>query len=247
MRSCRQRCLLNCALTGVGMMVAVIPSLVFATAATALAPFDGTTSFPDIHSSSDPEEFSWEVALAEDQQLEAVDDQIARVRYADGHTAFVITAEPAHDVDGSAVPTSLVVSGENVLTLLVHHRAGDPADGGAPFAYPITNGLGWEGGFSTVLIKGPPDEQELREERERIERERSEKPEALNGCVVPRLKGKSLKASKRRLRDAGCRVGRVTRLPRVTAGRGRVVGQSPAPGTMRAHGSVVRVTVGPGS
>ncbi len=182
--------------------------------------------------------------LAEEQQLEAEDDQTARVSYASGRTAFVITAEEAHDADGSIVPTSLVVSGEDVITLLVHHRAGDPAAGGTPFTYPVSNGSGWEGGFSTVIVKGPPDDQELREERERIERERSGKSDALKGCSVPRLKGKSLKASKRRLREAGCRVGKVTRLAGVTAGSGRVVGQSSVPGTKRAQGSVVRVTLG---
>ncbi len=232
------------ALTVVGMILAGVVALAPTSASAALPPFNGLTSFPTIQSPADPEEFSWRVTLSEEQQLEAVDDKTARVRYADGHTAFVITAEPAHDADGSTVPTSLVVSGVDVVTLYVHHRAGDPAANGAPFAYPIINGLGWEGGFSTVVIKGPPDDQELREERERIERERSGKPEALKGCAVPRLKGKSLKASKRRLREAGCRVGKVTRLAGATAESGRVIRQSPAPGTMRVQGSVVRVTLG---
>jgi hypothetical protein len=213
-------------------------------ASAALPPFNGLMSFPTIQGLADPEEFSWRVTLAEEQQLEAVDDQTARVRFTDGPTAFVIIAEPAHDADGSTVPTSVVVSGEDVVTLLVHHRAGDSAVGGAPFTYPVSNGPGWEGGLSTVIVKGPPDDQELREERERIERERSEKPDALKGCSVPRLKGKSLKASKRRLRGTGCRVGKVTRLAGATAERGRVVGQSPAPGAKRAQGSVVRVTLG---
>lgn len=223
----------------VGMILIGVAGLAPTSALAALPPFDGSMSFPKIQEPTDPEEFSWTVTLAEEQQLEAVDDQTARVRYTDGPTAFVINAGSAHDADGSTVPTSLVVSGEDVVTLLVHHRAGDPATGGTPFTYPVSNGPGYVVGPSTVIVKFPPNDQELLDEGERLGQ-----PDALKGCSVPRLKGKSLKASKQRLREAGCRIGKVTRLAGVAAERGRVVGQSPAPGTKRAQGSVVRVTVG---
>jgi hypothetical protein len=132
-------------------------------------------SFPTIHGPSDPEEFSWEVILAEGAYLESVDDQTAEVYYENGHPAFGIDAEPAHDAVGTTVPTSLEVSEGDVITLVVHHRAGNPT-AGAPFTYPILEGQGWEGGYFTEIVKGPPDEQELREERERIAREGSKAP-----------------------------------------------------------------------
>jgi hypothetical protein len=125
----------------------------------AIPPYDGDMSFPMINGPTDPEEFSWEVVLGEDQELESIDDQHAQVFYTEGHhPAFDIFATASHDADGSSVPTSLSVSGGDVITLTVHHRAGDPAKGGAPFDYPINAGRGWEGGFTTQIVAGPPAE-----------------------------------------------------------------------------------------
>ena len=53
----------------------------------------------------------------------------------DERLAFTINAGLAHDAEGSNVPTSLGVSEGNILTLTVHHRAGNPAASGAPFVY----------------------------------------------------------------------------------------------------------------
>jgi hypothetical protein len=60
-------------------------------------------------------------------------------------------------------------------------------------------------------------------------------------CVVPELTGKSLKAAKKRLNKAGCKLGEVRR--RKTKGR-RVRKQSPRPGTVLAPGSKVNVKIG---
>jgi hypothetical protein len=151
----------------------------------AIPPYDGAMGFPMINGPADPEEFSWEVVLGEGQGLESIDDQHAQVYYTKGHhPAFGISAVAAHDADGSSVPTSLSVSGGDVITLTVHHRAGDPAKGGAPFDYPIVAGSGWEGGFQTVVVSGPPGEQELREQRE--EGERRERQESVSLVAVAR-------------------------------------------------------------
>jgi hypothetical protein len=179
--------------------------------ADSLPPFDGGMSFPQIKSSSDPQDFSWQVILYEGQVLEQMDDQTALVYYERDHEpAFTINATLAHDAIGTNVPTTLAVSEGDVITLTVHHRDGNPLAGGAPFAYPITAGSGWEGGFQTVVITGPPDEAELRALREQHEREAQEatpyQGEA-EACIVPRLKGKSLKAAKTQLRLAHCRLG----------------------------------------
>jgi hypothetical protein len=139
--------------------------------------FDGTMTFPMIDGPEGPEEYSWMVSLAEGQELESIDDQHAEVYYANGHhPALGISAELAHDASGSNVPTTLSVSDGDVITLTVHHRAGDPAADGAPFKYPIVGGQGWEGGFQTVIVSGPPDEQELREQRNERERKEGQGP-----------------------------------------------------------------------
>jgi hypothetical protein len=61
-------------------------------------------------------------------------------------------------------------------------------------------------------------------------------------CAVPKLRGKTLKAAKRALHAAGCKLGKVSRA--VSATPGRVVGQKPKPGRRLPAGSAVAVTVG---
>ncbi len=63
-------------------------------------------------------------------------------------------------------------------------------------------------------------------------------------CVVPRLKGKKLRPSKRKLRAGGCRVGKVRKGKGVKARTGKVVKQSPKPGKILAPGSRVNVKLG---
>lgn len=219
--------------------------------AAALPEFTGLLTFGSIQAPSDPEEFSWEVTLGKDQSLKSIDSRNAEVVYEDGTTAYTIQAEAASDAVGSTVPTSLSVSDGDVITLIVHHHAGNPAAGGAPFVYPIVAGAGWEGGFRTGIVVGPKDQQELKEEEERIAREKQEALErewarerAPSGCLAPKLKGRSLKASKRLLENAECLIGRVRKLKGVTVRTGKVVGQSPKPGTQLAPWARVKVTLG---
>jgi hypothetical protein len=122
--------------------------------------YDGLMQFGNITDPSGPEDFSWEVELGPEQELQAIDDQEAAVFYTDlEHTrAFTIEAVAAHDAIGTSVPTTLAVVGPNTITLTVHHQEGNPLAGGAPFDYPITAGAGWEGGFVQVELKGPPGE-----------------------------------------------------------------------------------------
>ena len=206
--------------------------------------------FPYIQDPWGPEDFSWKVLLPEGQALEQIDDQSALVYYVrDHYPAFSITAEAAHDAVGTNVPTTLSVTGSDVITLTVHHRAGDPKAGGTPFDYPIVAGQGWEGGFQTEIVKGPPDEAELREEQEREEREEREAQAewpgvASKNCLVPRLEGKSLRASKRRLARTGCGVGKVTLRRGVKRNQARVVGQSPRPGVALDSAASVDLVLG---
>jgi beta-lactam-binding protein with PASTA domain len=65
-------------------------------------------------------------------------------------------------------------------------------------------------------------------------------------CTVPKLKGKSLKASKKKIKATYCKVGKVTKKKGARASIGKVVGQSRKPGTVLAAGTVLKVTLGKG-
>jgi hypothetical protein len=62
-------------------------------------------------------------------------------------------------------------------------------------------------------------------------------------CVVPNLKGKTLKAAKKRVRKAGCKVGKVKRRADVSAKTGKVVKQGPKPRKVLAPGAKVNFTL----
>jgi beta-lactam-binding protein with PASTA domain len=61
---------------------------------------------------------------------------------------------------------------------------------------------------------------------------------------VPRLIGLKVGVAKRRIRRARCRVGTVRRVRSRRTLRGRVVRQSPRPGTVRRVGFHVNIWVG---
>lgn len=62
-------------------------------------------------------------------------------------------------------------------------------------------------------------------------------------CLVPALKGKKLKAAKKKIRAAGCKVGKVTKRKGATAANGKVVGQGPKAGKLVAAGTAVKLTL----
>jgi hypothetical protein len=146
-------------------------------------------SFDDLHGPEDPEEFSWEVNLGEEEELQQVDERTAAVFYEDGTQAFTIKAVAAHDAEGTPVPTTLAVTQPNIFTLIVDHRDG-------PFVYPVTAGEGWEGGNRT-------------EPAVILEPNREGPPPSPPTCVVPDLTGRSLRASRRLLHQSHCRLGAV--------------------------------------
>ncbi|HET7120497.1 MAG TPA: IPT/TIG domain-containing protein [Solirubrobacterales bacterium] len=63
-------------------------------------------------------------------------------------------------------------------------------------------------------------------------------------CVVPNLQGKKLKAAKKKLHKALCKVGKVKLKKGVTAKSGKVVKQGPKAGKQLAPGTKVNVTLG---
>lgn len=66
---------------------------------------------------------------------------------------------------------------------------------------------------------------------------------AYKGCKVPQLKGKKLKAAKKKIRKANCKLGKVKKLDGATAATGKVSKQSPKPGKILAPGAKVKVTL----
>lgn len=202
-------------------------------AAETYPPWDGTPLFARIASPAEPEEYIREVHLHEGQRLELINEHEAAVTYEEeGRLSYPIAAPQAHDVVGSTVPTSMRVTGANLVTFTVHHRAGNPAEGFLPFVYPILPGPGWSGGFHTTEGLIPPQETPP-----------PATAPASPTCIVPRLKGSSLEGARRRLRSAGCRVGAVTRHRGGEAKVARVVGQHPAPGGTVPLQSPVAVTL----
>lgn len=64
------------------------------------------------------------------------------------------------------------------------------------------------------------------------------------GCTVPKLRGKKLKAAKAGAKAADCKLGKVAKRKGATARTAKVVAQKPKPGTVAAPGTAVKVTLG---
>lgn len=64
-------------------------------------------------------------------------------------------------------------------------------------------------------------------------------------CTVPGIKGRSLKAAKRRIRAADCAVGKATKKNGASARTGKIVKQVPPPGSTVPAGTPVKVTLAP--
>ncbi len=67
---------------------------------------------------------------------------------------------------------------------------------------------------------------------------------AYEGCKVPSLAGKKLKASKKKLKKADCKVGKVKKTGDATAKTGKVIKQNPKPGKILAPGTKVGIKLG---
>jgi len=62
-------------------------------------------------------------------------------------------------------------------------------------------------------------------------------------CVVPNLRKNKLKAAKKRLRNAGCKLGKVKKLDGATAESGKVAKQNPKPKAVKVPGTKVSITL----
>jgi hypothetical protein len=70
-------------------------------------------------------------------------------------------------------------------------------------------------------------------------------PFTYQGCAVPGLSGKKLKAAKKKLKKADCKIGTVKKKAGATAKSGKVKRQSPKAGTILAPGTKVNVALKP--
>jgi hypothetical protein len=68
-------------------------------------------------------------------------------------------------------------------------------------------------------------------------------PFTYTGCKVPKLAGTKLKAAKKKLKAADCKIGKVTKRKGATSKSGKVGKQSPKAGKTLAPGSEVKVTL----
>ena len=71
----------------------------------------------------------------------------------------------------------------------------------------------------------------------------SAQPFTYEGCKVPQLNGKKLKAAKKKLRKANCKLGKLKKLHDATAKTGKVSKQNPEPGKLLAPGTKVKVVL----
>jgi hypothetical protein len=116
--------------------------------------FDGIMSFEVIRGVDSPEAYSWQVELGPGQYLEQVTDLGIELKYEDGTSAMLISAQPAHDALGNSVPTTLQKTGSDEITLTVHHK-------GSGARYPVLGGPGFRVEYQAYVtvepvLEGPP-------------------------------------------------------------------------------------------
>lgn len=224
---------LLCALIA-SLAVVVAPAAAEEVDTAETAEFTGALSFAEITGPESPERYPFQVRLGSEKELRQISETEAAVFYIDGPQAYAIYAMGAHDADDANVPTTLAVTGEEVVTLTVDHRAGNPAAGGEPFVYPILSGSGREPGaeffYGRVEVGGPLTLPE-------------ESPAPVQ-CDVPKLHDLKLAAAKAKLRAAHCAIGKVRIASGATATKGRVAKQFSAAGTELAVGARVAVKLG---
>jgi 6-bladed beta-propeller/NHL repeat len=136
--------------------------------------YNGAYMFKSIRDAAASETYEWSVKLPSDQHLVQANPEQLEVKWSNGETAFLITAEPAHDATGKAVPTTLSVTGLSSFAINVSHRNGG-------YVYPVAAGQSYETGYATVTVYFP---EESAEEEEALEPMTPEEEADLNADVV---------------------------------------------------------------
>lgn len=146
-----------------------------------------------------------------------------------GGTSVAITGS---DLDGASAVTfgGAPATSFNVVSAsrIVAVAPSSPKSATVPVTVATAAGEGSGGSFS-YLAPG----------------ETAPKQSSLTRCLVPNLKGKKLKAAKKSLAKAHCKLGKVTKLAGATEKAGKVSKQAPKPGAKLAAGAKVAVTLKP--
>jgi hypothetical protein len=176
--------------------------------------------------------FPYELGFgAELQPAPTIASLVPSIGPTSGGTAVLITGtdlEGATAVSfGSSAAPSFAVDSETQLTAIA------PAGAAGPVAISVTTpaGSATSGGQFTYVTPATAAPSPV-----------SALPPA--ACTVPKLKGKMLKAAKRALRAADCKLGGVAKIAGATAKSGRVKWQKPRPGTTSGPGTKVSVGLG---
>ena len=152
-----------------------------------------------------------------------------------GGTSVTVTGTDFTDVQGvsfGSVPAAgYSVTSEGQLTAVA--PAGTSA-GAVPVSVTTEAGTASSAQSFTYSAPAPPARDRVRAPAP---------PTAPTRCVVPKLNGKKLKAARKTIAKADCKLGKVTK--KGTAGKSaKVVKQKPKAGTIRAAGSKVNVVLG---
>jgi len=109
--------------------------------------YDGAIMFKVIRDEILLTSYLWRVDHDEGQILFQApnDEQTVQLTYSDGTPALTIGAQPAYDATGAVVETSLVLEGDDVVTLEVEHR-------NQGVTYPVVAGPGWQAASVTSTV-----------------------------------------------------------------------------------------------
>jgi hypothetical protein len=171
--------------------------------------------------------------------------------------------EGSYTATGFSAPSVPSGSGLQIFPTAIPIQAGQviaiELDAGAPLAYAPTLGAGFDRlvpplGIGDVGTAIPGFSFELGFNAEVVAASPAPTAAATGivpapaadfaACRVPGLGGTRLRPAKKRIRKAGCRVGKVTRPKGVSARTGVVVKQGPKAGRVLAPGAKVNVTLG---
>ena len=115
--------------------------------------YNGAQMFTTICDASAPEQYEWRLKLHFTQYLVQANPQQIEVKWGNGETAFLISAEPAHDALGKELPTTLSIINATDIALKVPHREHG-------YTYPVSAGKSLETGYATVSVYIPGQEEE---------------------------------------------------------------------------------------
>jgi hypothetical protein len=173
-----------------------------------------------------------------------------------GHQVRV-SGGPGNDVvrsPASSPPSTFAISGDDGNDEIHGGPYEDQLDGGAGDDRILAAGDGGEESTETVVCGPGTDSAEVdasdvvAADCESVDRRpvEAKEGEPAPPCVVPKLKGLTVKRARRRLAASGCRLGRVRRAHSRRVRKGRVIAQSRRPRARLARGARVGVTVSRG-